>query len=95
MADHPAIVALAHHLGGFGHRPLHEDTPEGEKWVSIARAAYAAVLKDMLLPSEAMIEAIDPRHGARGTQVTREPVFTALEFEAMLRARAREIGVEI
>lgn len=84
MADRPAIVALAPELwrtscadvlnrrmvnmGEWG-----EQGPDVQSgFPSLARAAYAAVLRDLMLASEAK-----------------------LVVNEMLRARAREIGVEV
>lgn len=60
MTDHPAIVALAKVIFEafpmmiVGNRPppTWETTQDRELWLSLARAAYAAVLRDVIAQSQ-------------------------------------------
>lgn len=110
MADHPAIVALAGGIlrarlcFAWGKKigvekfdaiwpktreewSERRTNPHSETDMAFveARAAYAAVLKDLMEPSEAM-------KTAWSTCPSRAP---QSRHEAMLRARAREIEVEV
>lgn len=110
MTDHPAIVALAKELWRtsctdvLNRRMVNmgewdEQNPDVQSgFLSLARAAYAAVLRDLMEPSEAMLKAGDKAVQDiidRQSNVTDFRPEARASYLAMLRARAREIGAEI
>lgn len=103
MTDHPAIVALARlfnpHAWACEGLKIDDCDTKSDRHDTLeqARAAYAAVLRDLMQPSEAMRKA-----GSEQIDVVMLP-FKTTDYSgwaedvmgAMLRARAREIGVEV
>lgn len=94
MTDHPAIVALAKARYGRdcntdanGKIVPWDELPDWlrDELIDLSALDYAAVLRDLMEPSEAM-------KTAWSTCPSRAP---QARHEAMLRARAREIGVGV
>lgn len=97
MSDHPAIVVLAKELWQMScidvlnRRMVNmgewdEQGPDVQRgFLSLSRVAYAFMLGDLMEPSEAMETAWENCvNGTRGQR-----------YRAMLRARAREVEVEV